>query len=77
MKTEGFGFRFGNGNMSTQQQIKVLFAGCYIGGTGRICDESSSSSGNIPNVFDVTLLRCNDVPVTVVSETNPYPVKVY
>lgn len=77
MKTAGYGFRLGNVNDQSQQQIKVLFAGCYIGGSGRICDEASSMLGNNPNCFDVTLLRCNAVPVNVISTVNPYPVQTY
>lgn len=71
------GVKLGNISGAENQRIRVGFNSCYIGGQLRVCDESSLYSGEVTNVYDITLLNCGSVNVQMISETNPYPVKQF
>lgn len=74
--TEASGVSLGNGGAS-DVRIRVLFAGCHIGGYFKVGDEANKDQGTNPNTFDITLVRCNSVDVSIASSVNPYPAKIY
>lgn len=65
--------RFGNINWR-QEHIKATMIGCYFNKNVKIDNESGY--GN-KNAYDLTFIRCSDVDVTIVPETNIYPVSKF
>lgn len=77
MDTTGYGVRLGNSN-NDDLHVPVAFNNCHIGGNGiLVCDENSNTSGEMANVYDIVLNRCNNCDITVRDTNNSYPVTIY
>lgn len=65
--------RLGNVN-ANQTHVRVEFNGCYLNGKIRVQNESSAE---VPNAFDITMVRSSEVECEIVSATNIYEPKIY
>ena len=69
------GVKLGNGNFALD--IRVLFNNCSIDGQIAVVNETESAETTYTNSFDITLLNCGDVSMTIADPNNPYPPKAY
>lgn len=56
--------------------VRTKFSGCYFNKPIQVLKESSTET-DVPNNFDITMLDCGDVSVTIEDPDNPYPLELY
>lgn len=62
---------------SPSERITTKFINCSINGTILSSDGHDASSGNNPNVYDITLFNSSNVTVTIADANNQYEVTRY